>query len=41
MGFSIYCTTVEPHLLKHWLSGSPIIQIDLVLHVNMLRFLQN
>jgi len=41
MGFSVFCTTVEPHLSRHWLSRSPIIQIDMALRVNLSRFLQN
>jgi len=35
------CITVELHLSGHFLSGSPIIWIGLVLGVNLSRMLQN
>jgi len=33
--------TAELHLSGRWLSGSPIIRIDLALRVNLSRILQN
>ena len=33
--------TLKLHLSGRWLSGSPIIRIDMVLRVNLSRILQN